>query len=587
MKHSSNQTGNKHTIITQNKFKTLIKSFGQSVNRILSEPRLLYVWTLVMLLVPNFVLDITEPYSWITCIANILFAAGLYVIILSYRRRIGTAVLMCLPFMIFAAFQLVLSYLYGESIIAVDMFLNVVTTNVDEVNELLGNLIYAIATVVALYLPPLCWAIYAIVKKLRLSQYFASKARYAGVISMVMALILCTISSTGIAQSMRHSIFPINVVCNLCEAIHRTIKTNHYLQTSADFSYYAKSSRPATDREVYVMVIGETSRAINWQLGGYKRNTNPQLSELSGVVFFPKAISESNTTHKSVPMLMSAVSAENFDSIYHSKSIITAMKEAGFHTYFFSNQMPNRSFTQFFGEEADEVRYTDFAQKPHPFDAELAGWLAEALTDTVHTKQFFVLHTYGSHFLYRDRYPEEFEFFLPDDAIDANRANRESLINGYDNSIRYTDHVLSIVIHSLNSIEGRAAMLYSADHGEDIFDDHRNRFLHASPNPTYYQIHVASLAWMNDSLRSEFPTMSQNLISNSAKAVSPQKSLFHTMLELSGVTSPIYQSTQSLANSGYEYTTPVYLTDINQSVPLLQSGLKVDDIKLIEHFAKL
>lgn len=82
------------------------------------------------------------------------------------------------------------------------------------------------------------------------------------------------------------------------------------------------------------MVIGETSRALNWQLYGYERETNPLLSRQTGLIAFPKVLTESNTTHKSVPMLMSGATACNYDSIYHQKGIITAFKEAGFRTAF-------------------------------------------------------------------------------------------------------------------------------------------------------------------------------------------------------------------------------------------------------------
>ncbi len=63
---------------------------------------------------------------------------------------------------------------------------------------------------------------------------------------------------------------------------------------------------------------------------------------------------QSNTTHKSVPMLLSAASAEDFERLFHEKGILAAFKEAGFHTVFISNQLPNHSFIDFLGEQADE-----------------------------------------------------------------------------------------------------------------------------------------------------------------------------------------------------------------------------------------
>ena len=138
-------------------------------------------------------------------------------------------------------------------------------------------------------------------------------------------------------------------------AVERNARTLDYEETSKDFTFNAAATHPAEDREIYVLVVGETSRALNWSLYGYDRETNPKLSEVSGLTAFTNVLTQSNTTHKSVPMLMSAVSAENFDSIYHQKGIITAFKEAGFKTAFFSNQRYNNSFIDFFGKEADTM----------------------------------------------------------------------------------------------------------------------------------------------------------------------------------------------------------------------------------------
>ena len=118
--------------------------------------------------------------------------------------------------------------------------------------------------------------------------------------------------------------------------------------------------------------------------------------------------------------------------------------------------------------------------------------LQEFIASSNSEKCFIVLHTYGSHFNYRERYPENFRQFLPDDSDNASRHNREKLINAYDNSIVATDALIDETITTLEQLPDSvsAAMLFVPDHGEDIFDDGRDRFLHASPSPTYWQIHV-------------------------------------------------------------------------------------------------
>lgn len=100
-------------------------------------------------------------------------------------------------------------------------------------------------------------------------------------------------------------------------------------------------NRQAPGREIYVLVIGEASRADSWSLFGYDRETTPRLEKREGVVPFSNVLTQSNATHKSVPIILSPASAANYDSIYVQKSLITAFKEAGFQTWYLSNQVPN------------------------------------------------------------------------------------------------------------------------------------------------------------------------------------------------------------------------------------------------------
>ncbi|MDE5941788.1 MAG: lipid A phosphoethanolamine transferase [Muribaculaceae bacterium] len=548
-----------------------------------NHPGVLSVWVVIVLIVPNFALNITENYGGIMKFVNVLIPLGTYMILMSLWKRTGITTFLLLPFMVLGAFQLVLLYLYGESIIAVDMFLNVVTTNMSEATELLSNLMLAIFGVILLYLPPLILAGIHILRKVSLGETFRKNMRAWGI---VMALIGVTLACVNLfsasPESFRRSVFPVNVIDNMFLAAHRYEATERYHETSKSFTYNSRlKNNVENNREIFVYVIGETSRALNWQLAGYDRPTNPVLGNVKNLVFFKRAISESNTTHKSVPMLMSFACAENFDSINCYKSIITAMKEAGFYTRFYSNQAPNRSYIEYFGNEADDVRYTDYTKVPHPYDGELLPMVEQAVADTLHPRQFIVLHTYGSHFQYNDRYPKEKAYFKPDRVTEADRSERQVLVNAYDNAVRYTDQLLGNIIQCLDSADCKSALLYSADHGEDIFDDERERFLHASPIPTYYQLHVAMLAWMSDEMCRRHPEYIKILRRNSEKCVSPQKTMFNTALELTGVEADRFKPSRSLVNDRYRYEDPVYLTDLNQAVPLMNSGVKQADKTLL------
>lgn len=556
---------------------------GHPAGRFFRNPANLALWVAISLMAPNIGLNITEHYSFLSSAVNLLLPLGIYLLLMSAWKRVGITTWLMLPFMIFAGFEIVLLYLYGDSVIAVDMFLNVVTTNVSEATELLANLVLAMGLVFIFYLPPLIWGVVAICRKQYLKSGFRRlTARWGAV--MTIAGVLCTGGAYLFDDNYNfvYETFPANAVSNLVEACHRYQETGRHEELAKDFSYHAVATHPADEREVYIFVVGETARGENWQLGGYGRATNPQLSKTDGVVFFPKSISESNTTHKSVPMLISFASAENFDSIASYRSIITAFREAGFHTAFISNQRRNRSYTEHFGNEADTTLYlTDRISERQPYDMEMLPMVRGLLTDTLQRKQLIVLHSYGSHFLYRDRYPADSAYFQPDNAVDASPANRSRLINAYDNTIRYTDAFLASLIGELRAQDIRSGLIYASDHGEDIFDDSRSKFLHASPKPTVHQIHQATLLWLSPRLTAEDPGMAAALRRNASRRISPQKSLFPSAMQMAGIRSPFVVDSLSLVSPAYSPAPPVYLDDLNRALPIDDCGLTDEDIKAL------
>lgn len=119
--------------------------------------------------------------------------------------------------------------------------------------------------------------------------------------------------------------------------------------------------------------------------------------------------------------------------------------------------------------EADDWK---FIKKDTPKGANISDdellFLVEEELKAGHQKLFIVLHAYGSHFNYKERYPESMSVFKPDNLTDAKYENKEYLMNAYDNTIRYTDGFLASLITLLQKMNSFSAMLYTSDHGEDI-----------------------------------------------------------------------------------------------------------------------
>lgn len=567
--------------------------------------KLIYTYAVVALTVPNVALCFTEHLSTWAALANTVLPFGVYMALMSICRKPGKMVWWLFPIIFFAAFQIVLLYLFGKGVIAVDMFLNLVTTNPGEAMELLDNLIPGVASVFILYLPLLILGVVSIRSKKApvLSNGFRKRCRQwaagiavAGCGCMAMAYLSDTQHDKGEHDvtsedhhaphySVLNDLYPVNVFYNLYLAVKRNNASIHYKETSARFRFDARPSHPEDSCEVYVMVIGETARAMNFSLYGYQRDTNPRLSKTSGLVTFSDVTTQSNTTHKSVPMLLSQASASDFERLFHEKGILQAFREAGFHTVFLSNQRPNHSFIDFLGEQADQWLFLktgdanpagrELAEAPgkdgNYYDADLLPILDKILARK-RKKEFIVLHTYGSHFNYMDRYPRQMAHFQPDTHCEAKKENRPDLINAYDNTIRYTDLVLSGVIERLRAHGGMSAMLYTSDHGENIFDDSHKLFLHASPRASEYELHVPFLVWTSQSFQHQEPAVTQALSANRHKQAQSSRSAFHTMLNIGGISTRYLQAHMSLASLQYKPVPLLYLNDHNEAIPQAECG---------------
>ena len=522
-----------------------------------------FILFLLVLIIPNLVLAVTEQLTAGGRVAGIVMPLAIYGLIMSLSRKTGRTMILMFPVLFLGAFQMVLTYLYGRGPIAVDMWLNLVTTNSGEVGELLSQLLPAIVWVVVIYVPTIAlaatlwakkrWANEAMVKALRLPALFAT----AG------ALLFTALLSGLTPYSPTNDMFPLNAVCNLGMAFGRQTASVEYKETSKDFRFYAKCSFEDKEPETLVLVIGETSRADNWQLYGYSRKTNPLLAQVKGLTVFTNYMSQSNTTHKSVPILLSLAEANDYEILYRTKGIMQAFREAGYHTVFLSNQQRNHSFIDFLGEQADDCLFLRDSHPDNAYDTDLLVPLVQKLARQKGKRTFIVLHTYGSHFSYADRYPDFMRDFKNDQYDGAKRQYRPQLINAYDNSICQTDLLLRRIIEQLAAQGGSAAMVYTSDHGEDIFDDARHLFLHASPFPSFWQLHVPLVVWTSPAYRERHADIVSCLDANRHRKAE-SNSVFHTLLTMGGVETSYRNDSLSLASPVFVSHPRLFIDDHNE-----------------------
>jgi glucan phosphoethanolaminetransferase (alkaline phosphatase superfamily) len=126
--------------------------------------------------------------------------------------------------------------------------------------------------------------------------------------------------------------------------------------------------------------------------------------------------------------------------------------------------------------------------------------------------------------------------------------------------------------------------MYLSDHGEDIYDDSRGRYLHASPIPTCYQLHIPYIIWCSDSYKERFPEKYQTAFANSNMPVSTN-SVFHTMLDIANIDTPIKDSSLSLSSVDFRPTDDrKYLGDHDMPISLVKLGLKKQDFEMLDRW---
>ena len=299
-------------------------------------------------------------------------------------------------------------------------------------------------------------------------------------------------------------------------------------------------------KSLTVLVVGESARAENFGILGYDRDTTPKLDKEAGLIAFTDVHSCGTETAVSVPCMFSNMGRKDYDAskAKNEEGLLDVLKRAGIDVIWRDNQSGCKG-------TCDRVTVQDVSNLKDPTlcansecrDEILLQGL-QSFIDNLDKDTVLVLHQMGSHGPeYFKRYPKEYEHFTPVCESNAlNNCSRESIINGYDNTLVYTDQVLSSLIDVLRSNQDKVdtAMLYLSDHGESLGE--YNLFLHGTPYmlAPEQQKHVAMLAWFSDNYQKAYSVDTHCLQMSRDKPLS-QDNLFHSMLGLLEVKSSVYQ----------------------------------------------
>lgn len=343
-----------------------------------------------------------------------------------------------------------------------------------------------------------------------------------------------------------HLLNPTSALMNLPLAYSSgALPTNEEL---APIGTDARATRVHGRPRLFLLVIGETTRAASWGLSGYTRNTTPSL-EKRKVTNFSDVSSCGSNTLVSVPCIFSPWGRRHYDveKIQRSENLLHVLARAGFSTNWIENSgtcvgvcrgvhtltLPTATIDGCTGNACPDEKLIDALWKTMEGQVEPAGGPRDHVV---------VLHMAGSHGPdYHNKYPREFALFQPEClSNDIRGCDDQSTLNSYENSILYTDHVLGQLMDSLQAhTEYASAMLFTSDHGESLGEN--GIYMHGTPYPIAprEQVKVPMVFWASPEF-AEDRGLDLQCIRDQAQRPTTHDSVFHTTLNLLAVDTRVY-----------------------------------------------
>ena len=346
-------------------------------------------------------------------------------------------------------------------------------------------------------------------------------------------------------KQVNHQIAPTNVVGALFKTAYNAYDASRPLQRiGLDAQHQA---HVGGRKRVLILVVGETTRAENWGLNGYARQTTPQLAAMgSDIVNFPQVASCGTSTAVSVPCLFSNMPRAHYDAnrARHQEGLMDVLQRAGISTLWRENDGGCKG-------ACDRIRHVevrDWAPKQ-----ECVGDGCQDLNLLTHLQQeiralptdgVIVLHTMGSHGpAYYQRYPSAFRRFMPTcDTNQIQSCDNQQLRNTYDNTVLYVDHMLAQTIRLLQSETNvDAALWYFSDHGESLGEN--GMYLHAAPYAIApsQQTHIPMIFWANAGFYHDAGLDASCLQRRAQQTQFSHDDVFHSTLGLMDVRTHEYQ----------------------------------------------
>ncbi|MCR3968271.1 phosphoethanolamine transferase [Aeromonas veronii] len=321
-----------------------------------------------------------------------------------------------------------------------------------------------------------------------------------------------------------------------------------YQQLGTDARVVARGSKPT----LMFLVVGETARSQNYSLNGYGKATNSFTAKEQGVVSFRNVRSCGTATAVSVPCMFSNLTRRGYDDQLASSrdGLLDVLQHAGVSVLWKENDGGCKGVCRNVPTiEILPKSYPALCQGESCYDEVMLEGLDQQIAGMKGNK-LVAFHLMGSHGpTYFRRYPASERVFMPDcPRSDIENCSNEELVNTYDNTIRYTDKVVGLLIDKLKSLESQydVGLVYLSDHGESL--GAMGLYLHGTPYKFAPddQTRVPLLTWFSPQLQADRQLDMGCLAAEASSQRFSHDNLFHSMLGIMDVQTKVYDGALDL-----------------------------------------
>ena len=305
----------------------------------------------------------------------------------------------------------------------------------------------------------------------------------------------------------------------------------------------------------FLLVIGESVNRLHMRaFSHYERETTPWLSENtqnSNFYIFPNSYSAWIQTSQAV--ILSLTNRNQYTQVKSEDeiSIINIANKLGFKTYWFSAQGYSEKLSSAVTVIANAAKNKHWLVRDYTarqYDEKLLDYLKKV--DANHNN-FVVVHLKGSHEDFHLRYPIQFAKW-PYNKEDPYGSNP------YDNSILYTDYVLSQLFSYAKEHLNLQAMIYFSDHGSLIGQKRKSSF------SGFEDVRIPFFVYLSDEYTTRFPNTALALRKHRLSYFTNDL-IFDLLCGLFQVNGSLHKEKNDISSMSYEFTKETLKTNLGKT----------------------